>query len=94
MGDPCWSVLRNGRNDCSWSGMGSDLWKKYDVPVPAHIANQEDFDESKLPKFGTIVTIILIPLVLIVMSSVTNIVPALNFLNQYSISLELHLLHY
>ncbi|WP_286356842.1 GntP family permease [Ileibacterium valens] len=60
---------------------GAICGKKYDVPVPAHIANQEDFDESKLPKFGTIVTIILIPLVLIVMSSVTNIVPALNFLN-------------
>lgn len=60
---------------------GAICGKKYDVPVPEHIANQEDFDESKLPKFGTIVTIILIPLVLIVMSSVTNIVPALKFLN-------------
>ena len=37
---------------------GSICGKKYMVPVPEHVANQEDFDESKLPKFGTIVLII------------------------------------
>ena len=42
---------------------------KYMVPVPEHVQNQADIDESKLPKFGTIVTIILIPLVLIILKS-------------------------
>lgn len=56
---------------------GAICGKKYDVPVPEHVANQEDFDESKLPKFGTIVGIILIPLVLIIFDSVAGVVPAL-----------------
>ncbi len=41
------------------------------------MANQEDFDESKLPGFGLIVGIILIPLVLIVLDSVAGFIPAL-----------------
>lgn len=56
---------------------GAICGKKYNVPVPEHVANQADFDESKLPKFGTIVGIILIPLVLIILDSVTGIVPAM-----------------
>lgn len=50
---------------------------KYDVPVPEHVANQEDFDESKLPGFGAVVGIILIPLVLIIANSVAKVVPAM-----------------
>ena len=42
---------------------GSICGKKYMIPVPEHIANQEDIDESKLPKFSTIVLVILIPLI-------------------------------
>lgn len=56
---------------------GSICGKKYYVPVPEHIANQEEFDESKLPGFGTVVGIILIPLVLIVLKSIAGIVPAM-----------------
>ena len=56
---------------------GSICGKKYMVPVPEHVANQEDFDESKLPKFGTIVPIILIPLVLIILKSLAGVVPAM-----------------
>ena len=56
---------------------GTICGNKYDIPVPGHIANQEDFDESKLPKFGTIVGIILIPLVLIILNSIAKVVPAL-----------------
>lgn len=41
------------------------------------MASQEDFEESKLPKFGTIVGIILIPLVLIIFDSVAGVVLAL-----------------
>ncbi len=56
---------------------GSICGKKYYVPVPEHVANQEEFDESKLPGFGTVVGIILIPLVLIVLKSVAGVVPAM-----------------
>lgn len=56
---------------------GSICGKKYNVPVPDHVANQEDFDESKLPNFWTIVGIILIPLVLIIFDSIAGVVPAL-----------------
>jgi len=57
---------------------GSICGKKYHIPVPEHIANQEDFDESKLPSFGLIVGIILIPLVLIILDSICGVVPALS----------------
>ncbi len=57
---------------------GSICGKKYHIPVPEHIANQEDFDESKLPSFGLIVGIILIPLALIILDSVCGVVPALS----------------
>ena len=56
---------------------GSICGKKYYVPFPEHVANQEEFDESKLPGFGTVVGIILIPLVLIVLKSVAGVVPAM-----------------
>ena len=45
---------------------GSICGKKYFIQVPDHVMNQEEFDESKLPKFSVIVGIILIPLVLII----------------------------
>jgi len=57
---------------------GSICGKKFDVPVPEHVANQEDFDESKLPSFGLIVGIIMIPLLLIILDSVCGVVPALS----------------
>ena len=57
---------------------GSICGSKFDVPVPDHVAEQEDFDESKLPKFGTIVAIIMIPLVLIILDSLAGVVPALS----------------
>ena len=57
---------------------GSICGKKYNIPVPEHIANQPDIDESKLPRFGTIVGIILIPLLLIILKSVSGAVPALS----------------
>ncbi|NBI90019.1 gluconate permease [Lachnospiraceae bacterium] len=57
---------------------GSICGKKYDIPVPNHVANQADFDESKLPSFWTIVGIILIPLMLIILDSVFNTILTLN----------------
>ena len=59
---------------------GSICGKKFHIPVPEHVANQEDFDESKLPNFWSIVGIILIPLVLIILDSVTGVVPSLSSL--------------
>ena len=59
---------------------GSICGKKYMIPVPEHVAEQNDIDESKLPNFWTIVGIILIPLVLIIMDSVCGVVPALSAL--------------
>lgn len=68
---------------------GAICGKKFYVPVPDQIANQEDIDESKLPSFVSVVTIIMIPLVLIILKSVAGVVPALagvaplfNFLGQ------------
>lgn len=68
---------------------GAVCGKKFYVPVPDQIANQKDIDESKLPSFASVVTIIMIPLVLIILKSVVGVVPALagvaplfNFLGQ------------
>lgn len=56
---------------------GSICGKKYYVPVPEHVANQEDIDESKLPSFWLIVGVILIPLFFIIMDSLCGVLPAL-----------------
>ena len=56
---------------------GAYCGKKYFVPVPEHVMKQEDFDESKLPPFGTIAGIILIPLVLIILKSVFAVIPSM-----------------
>ena len=56
---------------------GAICGKKYMIPVPEYVANQEDFDESKLPSFGTVVGIIVIPLLLIILKSLAGIIPAL-----------------
>lgn len=57
---------------------GAICGKKFYIPVPEHVANQEDIDESKLPGFGLIVGIIMIPLVLIILDSICGVVPALS----------------
>lgn len=56
---------------------GTICGKMYYIPVPERVAGQEDFDESKLPSFWTILGIILIPLVLIILDSVAGVVPAM-----------------
>ena len=60
---------------------GAYCGKKYMVPVPEHVAKQEDMDESKLPKFSTIVLIIAIPLVLIILKSLAGVVPSIHSLS-------------
>lgn len=56
---------------------GSICGRKYQIAIPEHLANQEEFDESKLPKFSTIVGIIMIPLVLIILDSIAGVIPAM-----------------
>lgn len=54
---------------------GAFCGKKYNIAIPEHVASQADFDESKLPSFGTIVGIIMIPLVLIILDSLAGVIP-------------------
>lgn len=56
---------------------GRFIGKKFYVPVPKNIEEMPDCDESKLPKFTTVVGIILIPLVLIILSTVSKLIPAM-----------------
>ena len=55
---------------------GRYVGNKYMVNVPESY-NQPDIDESKLPKFSTIVCIILIPLALIILKSVCGVIPSM-----------------
>lgn len=48
----------------------------FDIPVPDQYQNASEYDESKLPSFGSVVGIILIPLFLILMNSVLGQIPA------------------
>ena len=50
--------------------MERNTWLKY----RSTCQQQEDIDESKLPSFGLVVTIILIPLVLIILDSLAGVV--------------------
>jgi len=59
---------------------GTVCGNKYMVPVPEHVANQAEYDESKLPNFWVIVGIILIPLVLIILKSISGVVESMAFL--------------
>ena len=58
---------------------GAVCGKKFHIPVPAHVASQPDRNETKLPGFGTVVVIILIPLLLIVLKSLAGVVEAMAF---------------
>lgn len=73
---------------------GSYCGNKYNIPVPEYVANQKQIDESKLPKFITVVGIILIPLLLIIIKSIAGVIPAmeparpvLNFLGEPFVAL-------
>ncbi len=53
---------------------GKYAGNKYYVPAPKAIEDMSDFDTSKLPKFVTVVGIILIPLLFIILKSITGVV--------------------
>jgi GntP family gluconate:H+ symporter/Gnt-I system low-affinity gluconate transporter len=56
---------------------GKYCGNKFNVPVPKNIADIPEFDEKKMPGFVTVVSIILIPLFLILLNTVSNVVPLL-----------------
>lgn len=62
---------------CAGPLFGSFIGKKINVPVPAAYAEQPEFEENKLPSFGTVVAIILIPLFLILLNTASAVVPFL-----------------
>ncbi len=72
---------------------GSICGSKYHIPVPDHVANQQEFDEGKLPKFGMVVGVILIPLVLIILNSISKVIHALAGISRFWHSLGNHLWH-
>lgn len=56
---------------------GKFIGSKIYVPVPKSVQEMEECDDSKLPGFVTVVGIILIPLVLIILSTVSKVIPAM-----------------
>lgn len=75
---------------------GAYCGKKYFIPVPEHVANLKEIDESKLPSFASVVGIILIPLALIILKSLAVVIPALqsarsviNFLGEPFVALTI-----
>ena len=57
---------------------GKYIGTKIYVPIPKNLDEAPDYDESKLPKFGTVMAIIFIPIVLILLNTVSAVVPALS----------------
>lgn len=57
---------------------GKYIGGKIFVPVPKSVQDMPDYDESKLPKFSTVISIIMIPLLLIILNTVSGIIPALS----------------
>lgn len=62
---------------CAGPLFGKFIGSRIDVPVPAAYAEQPEFEEAKLPSFGTVVSIILIPLLLILLNTASSVIPAL-----------------
>ena len=57
---------------------GSHCGKKYMVQIPQSIAENENIAEGKkLPSFGSVLSIIMIPLALIIIKSVAQVIPAM-----------------
>ncbi|MDR3259917.1 MAG: GntP family permease [Fusobacteriaceae bacterium] len=56
---------------------GKIIGNRIFVPVPASIENTPEYAENKLPKFSVVVGIIMIPLILIVLSTVIKLIPSL-----------------
>lgn len=57
---------------------GRFIGNKIYVELPSNVQDMPEYDESKLPSFGMVVGIILIPLILILCKTVSAAVPALS----------------
>lgn len=56
---------------------GKFIGNKIYVPVPKSVEEMPECEESKMPSFLTVVGIILIPLVLIILSTISKVIPAM-----------------
>lgn len=56
---------------------GKFIGGKIFVPVPKSVQEMPECDDEKLPGFATVVGIILIPLVLIILSTLSKVIPAM-----------------
>lgn len=56
---------------------GKYIGNKIHVPVPQYVIEQQPIDDSKLPSFGTVVSVIMVPLMLILLNTVSANTPAL-----------------
>lgn len=75
---------------------GSFIGNKIYVPIPSNVAEMPEYEESKLPSFGTVVGIIFIPLILIIAKTVVNVIapesaimPVLTFLGEPFVALSI-----
>ncbi len=75
---------------------GSYIGGKINVPIPSNVEDMPEYEESKLPKFATVVGIIFIPLVLIIAKTVANllipdsaVMPVLTFLGEPFVALTI-----
>lgn len=75
---------------------GSFIGNKIYVPIPSNVADMPEYEESKLPSFGTVVGIIFIPLILIIAKTVVNVIapesaimPVLTFLGEPFVALSI-----
>lgn len=56
---------------------GKYIGNKIYVPIPKSVEEMPECEDGKMPGFATVVSIILIPLVLIILSTVSKVVPAM-----------------
>ncbi len=75
---------------------GSFVGNRIMVPIPPNVADIPEYEESKLPSFGTVVGIIFIPLMLIIAKTVVNVIapesavmPVLTFLGEPFVALSI-----
>ncbi len=66
---------------CAGPIFGKFCGNKFNIEVPEQYQNAPEFEESKLPSFGTVVSIIMIPLGLILMNSVLGAIPSGGFVD-------------
>lgn len=62
---------------CGGPLFGRFIGNRINIPVPPVYAEQPEFDENKLPRFSTVVLIILIPLALILLNTLSSVAPFL-----------------